>query len=105
VSTRRVVQNAVDSDQAGADAIATGGVVHVLFIDEDAGHIYHTRSKESGVWSPATLHIDDINAQWIRGMPLARGGTAPSVYGFVYDAGSNGGSGMNRYAEIPLDGR
>ncbi|MEQ9569064.1 MAG: hypothetical protein RLN75_02650, partial [Longimicrobiales bacterium] len=33
VSDRRVVQNAVDSDQVGADAVADGTTVHVLFID------------------------------------------------------------------------
>lgn len=102
VTKRRVVQNAVDSDQAGADAIAADGAVHVLFIDEDAGHIYHTQSRAAGRWQPATLQVDSVNAQWIRGMPLRRGGPAPRVYGFVYDAGSNGGSGMNRYAEVPL---
>jgi hypothetical protein len=26
------------------------------------------------------------------------------VYGYVYDAGSNGGSGMNRFGELVLSG-
>jgi hypothetical protein len=102
VSERRVVQNAVDSDQAGADAIAADGTVHVLFIEAGSGHIYHTQSGATGAWSPATLQVDSVNAQWIRGMPLMKGRDDARVYGYVYDAGSNGGSGRNWYAEVPL---
>lgn len=105
VSDRNVVQSAVDSDQTGADAIAAGGSVHVLFIEENTGSIYHTRSDERGDWTPATLQVDGITGQWVRGRPLRRGADTPSVYGFVYDAGSNGGSGMNWYGEVPLDDR
>lgn len=105
VSNRNVVQSAVDSDQTGADAIAASGAAHVLFIEEGTGSIYHTWSDESGVWTPATLQVDDITGQWIRGRPLRRGSDVPSVYGYVYDAGSNGGSGMNWYGEVPLDDR
>jgi hypothetical protein len=102
VTDRKVVQNAVDSDQAGADAIAAGGSVHVLFIAADTGHIYHTQRDAAGSWSNPERLVDGVNAQWIRGRPLRRDAEAPSVYGFVYDAGSNGGSGMNWYAEHPL---
>ena len=105
VTVRDVVQSAVDSDQVGADAIAAGGVVHVLFIEEGTGRIYHTQSGEGGVWEPATLEVDGVTGQWVRGRPLRRGGNAPSVYGYVYDAGSEGGSGMNWYGEVPLDDR
>jgi hypothetical protein len=102
VSEHQVVQNAVDSDQAGADAIAADGTVHVLFIEQDTGHIYHTQSDATGAWSPATLQVDSVDAQWIRGRPLMQGSDRASAYGYVYDAGSNGGSGMNHYAEVPL---
>ncbi len=104
VTDRAVVQNAVDSDQAGADAVAAGGAVHVLFIGESTGHLYHTQSGAAGVWAPATLEVDGIAGQWVRGMPLRRDGGAPGVYGYVYDAGSDGGSGMNWYGEVPLEG-
>jgi hypothetical protein len=103
VNYRNVVQNAVDSDQTGADVIADGTTVHVLFIEQDSGSIFHTYSNDSGTWRPATLLRDDIRGQWVRGMPLTRGSDDASVYGFVYDAGSNGGSGMNRYSEVPLE--
>lgn len=102
VSSRRVAQNAVDSDQAGADAVGVGGAVDVLFIEEGTGTIYHTRSREAGVWEEATAEVEGITGQWVRGMPLRRGGRTLRVYGYVYDAGSNGGSGMNRYGEVPL---
>ena len=103
VSERDVVRNAVDSDQAGADAIAVGSTVHVLFIDEGSGSIFHT-STAGGIWQPATLQVDRVNAQWIRGALLTRG-DGGRVYGYVYDAGSDGGSGMNKYAELSLGGR
>ncbi len=101
VSDYAVVQNAVDSDQTGADAIADGQRVQVLFIDADNRHIYHAYTDDDGNWQPATLQVADINAQWVRGSRLDKDGTGP-VYGFVYDAGSYGGSGKNRYHEIPL---
>lgn len=103
ITGRQVVQNAVDSDQAGADAIADGTSVHLLFIEDGSGSIYHTVSREPGEWQPPELLIDGINAQWIRGNRLVQGG-APEVYGFVYDAGSNGGTGMNKYHQISLGG-
>jgi hypothetical protein len=77
--------------------------VHVLFIGEDRGHIYHTKSTGPGQWSAPTPVVEGVTAQWVRGRPLHRGAETPSVYGFVYDAGSNGGSGRNWYAERPLD--
>lgn len=104
VSDRDVVQNVVDSDQTGADAIADGTTVHVLFIEQGSGSIFHTYSNETGVWQPSTLEIDGIRGQWVRGTRLTRG-EGDKAYGFVYDVGSNGGTGMNRYGEIPLDGR
>ena len=105
VTGRGVVQNAVDSDQAGADAVAAGGVMHVLFIEEGTGDLYHTQRGEDGVWEPATLEVGGITGQWVRGRPLRQGGDAPRVYGYVYDAGSEGGGGMNWYGERPLSDR
>ena len=103
ITGRKVVQNAVDSDQAGADAIADGDNVHLLFIEEESGSIYHTVSPEPGEWQPPELLIDGINAQWIRGNKLIYG-TGQNVYGFVYDAGSDGGTGMNEYDTVSLGG-
>jgi hypothetical protein len=101
VSDRDVVQNAVDSHQTGADAIALGDTVHVLFIENGSGRIYSTRSDGKGAWQPSTLRIDGILGQWLRGALLRRKDSR-SVYGYVYDAGSNGGSGMSRFAEVVL---
>jgi len=102
VTERPVVQSAVDSDQVGADAVAIGSTVHVLFIDASSGNLYHTHSDEEGTWASATLQIDSVDAQWVRGQPLSGGTGTPKAYGFVYDAGSNGGSGMNWYGEVPV---
>lgn len=100
VADRHVVQNAIDSDQAGADAVALHDAAHVLFIESHTGQLFHAATDDQGNWQPATLQVhDDIEAQWVRGQPVRRAdGTL--VYGYVYDAGSNGGSGMNRYGEV-----
>lgn len=95
VTDRRVVQNAVDSDQVGADAVVHGKAIHVLFIDAETGHLLHVAQRE-GRWGEAEVLVADDNVQWVRGavVELPDGGKA---YGYVYDAGSHGGSGMNRY--------
>jgi len=103
VTERRVVQNGSDSDQVGADAVVHDGTVHVLFIDEETRDLWHTSSAAAGVWTPARPVVEGINAQWIRGAVL-RGSAGAPVYGFVYDAGSDGGSGMNHYDEVRLSG-
>lgn len=102
VSDRAVVQNAVDSDQTGADAIAEGETVHVVFVEEASGSIYHTWSGPNREWAPAALVVDGVRTQWIRGQTITDiDGTR--VYGVAYDAGSDGGSGMNRFVRVPLD--
>jgi hypothetical protein len=102
VSDRTVAQNAVDSDQVGADVVVWNDEVHVLFIDQETADLYHTRRSPDGAWSPARPVVEGIDAQWVRGNVV----DAPDgpVYGFVYDAGSDGGSGMNRYGTLPLGG-
>ena len=101
VSALRVVQNAVDSEQAGADAIADGEAVHVLLIEDGTGHLYHVQSREAGTWSPPQLVAGDVEAQWVRGMAVT-GPDGRRAYGYVVDAGSDGGAGMNCYGEVPL---
>ncbi len=103
ISERSVVQSAIDSDQVGADAISDGERVHLLFIDADYGGIYHTESDAPGSWSPARLVHGGIRAHWVRGARVRRP-DGSAAYGFVYDAGSYGGSGFNRYGEVTLGG-
>ena len=100
---RTVVQNAVDSDQAGADAVVHGETIHVLFVDEETGHLFHA-SGRAGDWRDAEAMVTDANVQWVRGAVVESPAGEP-VYGFVYDAGSNGGSGMNKYRQVPLTDR
>jgi len=100
LSPQAVAQNAVDSDQVGADVVVDGDRLHVLFIDADTGHLHHVRGRE-GEWGASQAVITDATVQWVRGQVIETE-HGHRVYGFVYDAGSSGGSGMNRYAEIPL---
>lgn len=101
VTDRAVVQNAVDADQTGADAVAWRDSVHLLFIDQGTGHLFHTRRDGDGSWQEAEPVVDNAMVQWVRGAVLET--DDGPVYGFVYDAGSDGGSGMNRYDEVTLD--
>ena len=98
VSTRRVVQGAIDSDQAGADAAVVGDVVRVLFIEQSTGSVYQVTRRADGGWEPEQRLHGDVQAQWVRGRPVRRA-DGSVVYGYVFDAGSDGGSGFNRYDE------
>ena len=99
VTDRNVVRHAVDSQQPGADAVLDGNTVRVLFIEETSRSIFSTH--DNGGWQPSALRVDNILGSWIRGNVY----TSPDglkVYGFIYDAGSDGGAGMNRFGEILL---
>jgi hypothetical protein len=99
VTDRDVVRNAVDSQQPGADVVVDGRTVHVLFIEQSSRSIFSTH--DNGGWQPSTARVEKILGSWIRGnIYTRRDGT--KVYGFVYDAGSDGGAGMNRFGEIIL---
>jgi hypothetical protein len=93
---RNVITDAVDSQQPGADAVRDGRTVHVWFIEPSSRSIFST--NDSGGWQPPSLRIADIRGSWIRGSVYTRR-DGVKVYGHVYDAGSEGGAGMNRFAE------
>lgn len=101
VRKRAVVQNAVDSEQTGADAIAYAATIQVLFIEAETGQLYHTSRQGQGDWSEPSLVISEHDVQWVRGALIKNADGRP-CYGFVTDNGSDGGSGMNTYGEIPL---
>jgi len=91
-----VVTDAVDSQQAGADLVMTGQGPVVLFIDEASRSIYCTQKRGLN-WAEPRLLISGIEGSWIRGQLVSEDPGKPTI-GFVYDAGSKGGTGLNRYA-------
>jgi hypothetical protein len=97
-----VVQNGADSEQVGADLVVHNGAAHVVFIDEATRDLWFTSRTDPGGWTPARPVVDGLDAQWVRGRVLLDA-SGSEVYGFVYDAGSDGGSGMNRFGSIALD--
>ena len=99
VTDRVVIQDAVDSQQPAADAVLDGETVRVLFVEESSRRIFSTHD-ETG-WQPSTLRVDNILGSWIRGSVYTRR-DGKKVYGYIYDAGSDGGAGMNRFGEIIL---
>jgi hypothetical protein len=101
VTDRDVVRHAVDSQQPGADAILDGKTVHVLFIEQSSGSIFST--QDTGGWQPSKLQVDKIRGSWVRGNAYTRS-DGVKVYGYIYDYGSDGGSGKNRFGEVVLSG-
>ena len=101
ISQLAVVTNAVDSEQVGADLILHDGTLHLLFIEEQSRAVYHSQSTEPGVWSEPVAVIENVDAGWVRGS-VHRDSEGNSVYGFIFDAGSTGGSGFNRYHALTL---
>jgi hypothetical protein len=77
--------------------------VYLSFIEQFSRSIFSTH--DSGGWQPSTLQVDHIFGSWIRGNVYNRSSDGQTVYGFIYDAGSDGGSGMNRFSEINLSGQ
>jgi hypothetical protein len=102
VTDRAVIQDAVDSQQPAADACADGATVHVLFVDESTGSLFSTHDSGLRQWQPPKQEVGGIQGSWVRGTTYTRPDGA-RVYGFVYDAGSKGGAGMNRFAEVVVN--
>ena len=102
VTDRNVITDAVDSQQPAADAVLDGRTIHLSFIEPASRSIFSTSDR--GGWQPSALRIDRIRGSWIRGTVYTRR-DGVKVYGYVYDAGSEGGAGMNRFAEIVLTSR
>ncbi|UCF14647.1 MAG: hypothetical protein JSW59_14630, partial [Phycisphaerales bacterium] len=102
VTDLRVVTDAVDSQQSGADAVLDGETVYVLFIEESSRSIFSTH--DNGGWQSAKLQVDNVLGSWVRGNVYIRK-DGVRVYGYIYDEGSDGGAGMNRFGELVLNGR
>ncbi|WP_213271341.1 hypothetical protein [Hyphomonas sp.] len=100
ISGLPVITNAVDAQQPAADVVLDGSVLHLLFIDEHSRQIFATH--DAGGWQPPTVMVEGIEGSWVRGNILNRP-DGRRAYGYIYDAGSRGGSGMNRFNEIILD--
>ena len=99
VTDRIVTTDAVDSQQPGADAVRDGNTVHLLFIEESSRSIFSTHDQ--GGWQPPELQVGNITGCWLRGSIYTRR-DGVRVYGYIYDAGSDGGAGMNRFGEVVL---
>ena len=102
VTDRNVIRQAVDSQQPGADVVRDGNTVHVLFIEDTSRSIFST--NDAAGWASSTLRNDKIIGSWVRGNVYTRP-DGVKVYGYIYDAGSDGGAGMNRFGEVILGGR
>jgi len=99
ISDMKVVTDAVDSQQVGADAVINGQAVHLLFIGDPSRSIFSIDDKSG--WQNPRIEVDDISGSWVRGNVYSRR-DGVKVYGYIYDAGSDGGAGMNRFGELEL---
>ncbi|MEQ9824242.1 MAG: hypothetical protein ABQ298_07650 [Puniceicoccaceae bacterium] len=102
VSDRTVISGPVDSDQVTADVIAFEGELWIAFIAEHDRDLYLTRVDPEAPAVETSLHlVSDIEGSWVRGNLLLQQDGFP-LYGMIYDAGSKGGSGFNRYLAHPI---
>jgi hypothetical protein len=101
VSDSPVVINAVDSEQTGADVVVFNDQLIISWIAEENRSIHLTRITDFNAKPESKLMVSDIDGSWVRGNVLYNQQNSP-VYGIVYDAGSKGGSGFNRYISISL---
>lgn len=101
ISDHSVVTNAVDSEQAGADLVFFGGIIYIVYIAKEDRDLYMTKINEFNEAPESVKIVEDIEGSWVRGQILEHQSDSP-VYGIIYDAGSKGGSGFNRYKAIPL---
>ena len=100
VTRRPVITDAVDSQQPAADLVSDGGTSHMLFVDEATRSVLSAHT-EGGRWQAPVPRVERITGSWVRGN-IIRKPDGSRVDGYVYDAGSEGGSGLNRYAEFPI---
>jgi len=103
IAERVVAQNTVDSDQTAADAVADGDTLHLLFVEQNSSQLFHSQ-RVGEVWSEPELLVDEGSVQWVRGAIIADP-DGQRYLGFVYDAGSDGGSGLNRFSRRPVSKR
>jgi len=101
ISDRPVVTNPVDSDQAGADAVVWDDKIVVSFIGEEDRSIYLSVIENFDQSPSARPIVSDIDGSWVRGNILYHQQQS-TVYGIIYDAGSKGGSGFNKYLGLQL---
>ena len=102
VTTGPVITDAVDSQQPAADLVLAGGVPHVLFVDEETRSIWSTR-RAGSEWEAPKLQVDGIEGSWVRAQPVS-GPNGEQRIAYVYDAGSEGGAGLNRFAFYEFEG-
>ncbi|MCK4921865.1 MAG: hypothetical protein KAS71_12520, partial [Bacteroidales bacterium] len=102
VSDRPVVTNAVDSEQVGADVVVWEDQIIISYISEEDRDIYLTLINDFNQIPDAKLIVSDIDGSWVRGNILHKQQSSP-VYVIIYDAGSKGGSGYNKFISIELE--
>ena len=104
ITDRPVITDAVDAQQPAADLVNDGSTLHILFIDPETRSIHHSCINLTGDagWQASKVLVDGILGSWVRGAVRVRG-DGEKVLGYVHDAGSFGGAGMNRYAALSLD--
>ncbi len=99
----------VERDQGGshqtiAGAAVDGKVVHLLYSENVSNDIWHAQNDDEGGWGTDVELHDAVTAQWVRANVFTHssGNGGDKVIGYVWDDGSEGGTGRIKYNEVVL---
>ena len=97
--------NNVEQQEGGntmviCSAAVDGSTVHFFYSLKGDYDIYRTSNADEGGWATDVEEQDAVTCHWIRGNVYNSGGN--TVFGYLWDDGSNGGTGYVRYSEFVI---
>ena len=94
-------QSAGGSHQLVADLVVDGKKAILFYSEETAQDLWRDENDDEGGWGTDVEEKDAVTADWIRGSVFNRA-DGTTVYGYVWDNGSAGGTGWIYYDELVL---
>lgn len=108
-SEATATDNDVERDQGGshqtiASATVDGKTVHLLYSENSTTDIWHAQNTDEGGWGTDVELKDAVTAEWVRAEVFTHssGNGGDKVIGYIWDDGSNGGTGRIKYNEVIL---
>lgn len=105
-----VSSNNVEEDEGGnhmviADAAVDVKEAWVFYGEDNVYDIWYDSNDDEGGWGTDVEEQDAVTAHWIRANVFTHssGNGGDKVFGYVWDDGSDGGTGRIRYDELVLE--